>query len=279
MKALKFIAFSAAVLTLTGCDVTRQSFITDTFNQSRDYVGANMPSGGGTDGSDKLLNKNGCPEVEIVDDLGSFYDFGGANPGESNLVTSVQMSQGTTNCEFGPKSVTVDTRLVFSGKIGAKGTVAGGGAPSFSYPYFVAILAPGGKILAKEVFAVPMTFAAGNEQQHIEAFRQIIPSYSQDSAGKHKIAVGFQLTKEQLAYNRELIHQRQEAEKIRLKEQQKLLKQQKTVTTAPDGTVIQSTTTSTVPIMGGDPLATGPIVIAPDSPTKNNSLGQTTDDD
>jgi hypothetical protein len=267
MKGLKNFAFTTLLigtLTLAGCEVSRESFLTDNYNKTRDYVGANMPGGGGTDSSDKLLNKNGCPEVDIVDDLSSFYDFGAANPGEGNLVTSVQMSQGATNCAFGPKSVTVDTRIVFSGRIGPKGAAQGGGAPNFTYPYFVAIMAPGGKILAKEVFAVPMTYAAGDIQQHIEAFRQIIPSYSQESAGKHKIAIGFQLTKEQLAYNRELLRQRQEAEKVRAEEQKKLLKQQqqKTITTAPDGTVIESTTTA-VPIMGGDPLATGPIIIAP----------------
>ena len=278
MKTLKFLTITVSLLALAGCEVTQRSFITDNFNKSRDYVEKSMPDmSGGTDNADKLLNKNGCPEVDIVDDLGTFYDFGGANPGESNLVTSVQMSQGATTCSFGPKSVTIDTRIVFSGKIGPKGSATGGGAPNFSYPYFVAIMTPGGKILAKEVFAVPMTYAGG-DQQHIEAFRQIIPSYNQDSAGNHKIAVGFQLTKEQLAYNRELIKQRNEAEKIRLKEQEKLLKQQKTVTTAPDGTVIQSTTTSTVPIMNGDPLATGPIIISPQQDT-GNKLGQSATND
>ncbi len=268
MKSLNHIAFTILIaLALPGCASVKET-VTDTYYGVKDYASSALPDRipGTANKADKLVDKNTCPEVEMIDDLASYYDFGGGSGGENNLVSGVNMTKGNTTCAFGPKSVAVDTQIIFNGRVGAKGKSMGN-SPVYSYPYFVAIMAPGGKILAKEVFAAPLNYSSGDTQGHIESFRQIIPSYSQENAGKHKIAIGFQLTKEQLDYNRALIKRREKEQKAILMQQNALL-QQKTVTTAPNGQILQTTTT-TMPagapaaMAPVDPLDAGPLILTP----------------
>ena len=57
--------------------------------------------------------------------------------------------------------------------------------------------------MAKEVFAVSMNFEPGETTRtHTEYLRQIIPIKSKETAFQYQVLVGFQLSPEQLAYNR-----------------------------------------------------------------------------
>lgn len=57
--------------------------------------------------------------------------------------------------------------------------------------------------MAKEVFAASLNFGSGaSSANYYESLRQIIPVKHGTNSGKYKVLVGFQLTHEQLAYNR-----------------------------------------------------------------------------
>lgn len=94
-------------------------------------------------------------------------------------------------------------KLIFNGKLGPKGREKVSDKPFFSYPYFVAVTSPGGKIMAKEIFAASMTYGS-HESTHsyFEKLREVIPISSKENAKNYKILIGFQVTKDQLAYNR-----------------------------------------------------------------------------
>lgn len=153
--------------------------------------------------SDNLL-ASPCPQIEIVDDLSTLSDFiSPRSPKISDLVSRITMINAQSSCKISSKTAVVDLQLNFEGKIGAKGRKNSGDKPFFSYPFFIVVAAPNGKIMAKEVFAASMTYGQGEETHHyFEKMRQIIPIKNKDSASRYKILIGFQITQDQLSYNR-----------------------------------------------------------------------------
>lgn len=145
-----------------------------------------------------------CPQVEIVDDLSSLSDF--VNPKKQtkeNLISRVDIRSAESACKLSSKSAIVDLKLNFDGKLGAKGRMNKSDKPFFSYPFFVAVTSPSGKIMAKEIFAASLTYAPGeNTHTYNEVLRQIIPVNSKSQASRYKVLIGFQVTPDQLAYNR-----------------------------------------------------------------------------
>lgn len=167
---------------------------------------AEMPGEPATASYEQLLANN-CPQVEIVSELAAISEFADPMaPLPENLMSRVQIVNPRASCEYTARSVTVDLKLTFDGIMGPKGRVRASDRPFFSYPFFVAVTSPSGKILAKEVFAASLTFDSGNNRQvYIENLRQIIPVKGQDNGKRHKVMVGFQLSPEQLNYNRALM--------------------------------------------------------------------------
>ncbi len=156
-------------------------------------------------GSSEILLQSPCPKVTIVDDLSSISDF--LNPNNTtkeNLVSRVDLKSAESTCKLGSKSAIIDLKLIFNGTLGAKGRDISSNKPFFSYPFFVAITTPSGKIMAKEIFAASLTYDhQQNTHSYFENLRQIIPIKSKSLAKRYKVLIGFQLTPNQLAYNRE----------------------------------------------------------------------------
>lgn len=228
MNHLKSLAFAVLALSLSACesvDVVKDSF-TGALNTISD-ISVPLPSTRGDTGrkllSDKLMAVDRCPAVEVVDDLHSYYDFTNISKAtRESLVSRAELFQMQNSCSYAERSTTVDLQFAFKGQIGPAGRQGGGDSPSFSYPYFVAVMSPSGQVLAKEIFAVSLTY--GNhqdEQTHYESLRQIIPSYSQANGAGHKIVIGFQLSKEQLELNRTLMERMDKAKAASLIQQRK----------------------------------------------------------
>ncbi len=154
-----------------------------------------------------VLLASKCPKIEIVNDLSTISDF--ADPrkqNNKNLTSRVVITSAESTCELSSKTATVDLKLIFDGTLGPKGRARKTDKPFFSYPFFVAVTTPSGKILAKEIFAASMTYNA-NEDTHTyyENMRQIIPIKNKKQARFYNVLIGFQVTPDQLKYNREII--------------------------------------------------------------------------
>jgi len=169
-----------------------------------DITSGNLHTAKVINGKSEILLASPCPQVEIVDDLSSLSDF--QNPTKtisSQLISRVDLRQAESTCKLASKSAIIDLKLIFNGKLGEKGRKKSSDKPFFSYPFFIAVLSPGGKIMGKEIFAASMTYGAKEDKHtYFEKLRQIIPIKSKSSANLYKILIGFQLTPDQLAYNR-----------------------------------------------------------------------------
>ena len=179
-----------------------------------DISGIGMPEFAAL-GQKKTALHSTCPEVHIVEELATLAEFATrTDTGDNNLVSKTDINQVESSCKRGKQSITVDLKLAFEGKLGPQGRSQGSGGPSFTYPFFVAITAPNGNILAKEVFAATIAYDSGRDQQtYYESLRQIIPVKYETKAGRYKVLVGFQLSNDQLAYNRTQIELAKEAAK------------------------------------------------------------------
>ncbi len=155
-----------------------------------------------------------CPETKVVDELGSLNEFSDtSNPRVENLISRVDITQIESSCIHNEKSIAVDLKLTFEGELGQKAKLHNNDMPFLSYPFFVAITAPNDDIIAKEVFAASMTYGRDeNHHTYHESLRQIIPIQNLSRAGRYKVLIGFQLSRDQLAYNRAQITALAEAE-------------------------------------------------------------------
>lgn len=191
-----------ALLTLPGCAETVDGMVDDV-NRGLEIGRAEAR---GLKGSDRLLTDS-CPSIQIVDDLGSLSDFTDEHRMIlENMLAEMKIQKGKSGCELANSSATVDMTLKFIGTLGPKARQRPSDKPFLTYPFFVAVTGPNGKIMAKEVFAVSMSFEPGETTRtHTEYLRQIIPIKGPDVAFQYQVLVGFQLSPEQLAYNRKAL--------------------------------------------------------------------------
>lgn len=148
-------------------------------------------------------NRAACPEVRIVDDLNQVHQFeDAAVPKDSENISVIRMTNIKDYCSIVKNNVAIDMTVAFDGALGPKARAKDTDKPSFAYPYFVAITNNQGNIIAKEVFAVTMSYEAGkDEETRTEQIRQLIPTGA-GNPGSYRVLVGFQLNDQELAYNR-----------------------------------------------------------------------------
>lgn len=150
---------------------------------------------------DTRQNAGPCPPV------GSLYDVaryvGLADPADesySNITYTAEITDVRTFCRYAgndPLDVQLEVDFAFG-----KGPAAD--SNSHTYPYFVAVTRRNGKVLAKEYFNVAADFNGSKLDGKTESFSKIqIPRLDESIAGSNfEIVVGFDLTPEQLAFNR-----------------------------------------------------------------------------
>lgn len=152
-------------------------------------------------------NDPNCPEVKILGDLASITQFGNPkkNSPESQIATA-RLASVSAVCKTSDNSVTLEISLNFSGTLGPLGLKDLDGQANYTYPYFLSVITPNGQILSKDVFALSMSYDKGtltiNKQDRL---RQTIPLTAGQAANKFQIVAGFQLSADELDYNRKAI--------------------------------------------------------------------------
>lgn len=200
MKYTKYIALCLCLINLSACQT-----LTSLQDDVSDLAAGELPPTHVIGGKTEALLASPCPQVELVSDLSSLSDFSTPNnPNDKNLISRVNLKSAQSTCKLASKSAIVDLTLIFDGALGKKGRQKSSDKPFFSYPFFIAITAPNGKIMAKEIFAASLTYGANeNEHTYFEKLRQIIPIKNKAHANRYKVLIGFQVTPDQLAYNRD----------------------------------------------------------------------------
>ena len=149
-----------------------------------------------SDGSKPAL---ACPKVGIVRDANKVTLF---RPGNGQNATDV-MARGliadyTGTCTYDDSGVAIDVSLVLVAERGP--AMTGAQAP---FTYFVAVSTPDGTIVSKQAFPTTVDFPAnGPRAGSREDLQPRIPLPKGQDARAYQILVGFQLSPDQLDYNR-----------------------------------------------------------------------------
>lgn len=197
---------SVALLSLTGCET-----MTDVKNRlaSIDLPSfSSDPEIASAEGA-VMASAEGCPQVAVVEDLKTLSQFETpATPSPDTNISSLSITGMTANCSKTKNTVAVDIGLRFDGKLGPKAITWNQDSHSFAYPYFVAVTTPSGEILSKEVFAATVRYEDGEQSlTQEETMKQVIPLRDDADAAGYEILIGFQLTDDELNYNREMASQ------------------------------------------------------------------------
>lgn len=153
-----------------------------------------------------LLSVGGesCPQVKGLADLATITQF--SNTGEmtpDKMVSDTKLEKITSKCTVAGNSVSVELELNFAGILGPIGVKDLDGQANYTYPYFLSVISPDGKILSKDVFALSMVYENGQITYHKQdKLRQVIPLMTGQDARQFQIMIGFQLSEDELAYNR-----------------------------------------------------------------------------
>ena len=179
-------------------------FATDPAVADAANAAAIMPAAGGDATTQVAGAMGGCPHVQLVTDLKEVHQFTNPDmPKAGQDVSSVEMNIVSHSCTTDDKGMVMDMEIGFNGALGAKGRGTNSEKPSFSYPYFVAVTNAQGSILAKEIFAATLSYDKTTDQiSQSEAIRQVMPAGA--DTGSYRVLVGFQLSPQELAYNRTL---------------------------------------------------------------------------
>ena len=139
-----------------------------------------------------------CPNVSILASSERLVLFR-PGPGRdiTDILTEADVSNLSSACEYDDRRVDVDTTFEI---IAARGPKADTNVVIIAY--FVAIVDPDGRVIAKEVFESRIEFPKGRRRIGVrEQVAQRIPLAERVLGQDYQILVGFQLTPDQLEYN------------------------------------------------------------------------------
>ena len=145
-----------------------------------------------------------CPKVKALTDLSSITQFSNSGGQTSDkMISDTKLEKIDSKCSVAGNSVSVELELNFSGVLGPIGVKDLDGQANYTYPYFLSVISPDGKILSKDVFALSMIYENGQITYHRQdKLRQVIPLMAGQDASQFQIMIGFQLSEDELAYNR-----------------------------------------------------------------------------
>lgn len=140
-----------------------------------------------------------CPEGSILPGAASVTRFrDGPGRDLTDVVSSAEVVDIATTCRYDRRGVTVSLQVAIAATRGPADR-----SRQARYDYFVAITDPEGRIVAKEVFPVQFEFPEGQARTGtVDEIEPRIPLSDPRIAPDYRIHVGFQLTPEELAWNR-----------------------------------------------------------------------------
>ena len=141
-----------------------------------------------------------CPAAVVVAEARNIYDLapGGSTP--EHLRVAGRITVPVAECKYRKGKIAVELDLPFEA---ARGPVLKKGRLTLEFPYFVAIADRYDNILGKETFVA--TIKLGGDQERagtVEKIEQVIPLGPEQDGSHFVIYVGFQLTPDQVEFNR-----------------------------------------------------------------------------
>lgn len=142
----------------------------------------------------------GCPQVSVLRDASEVTLFDGAGRDLTDIVARAAIGDYQGECDYIDDPARVEVTLLLP-IVAERGPAADG---PVTVDYFVSVIDPDARVLGKQVFSTTIEFESGVARGgSVEELAQRIPLPSLASGESHGIIIGFQLTPEQLRYNRE----------------------------------------------------------------------------
>ena len=151
---------------------------------------------------DRSRNAGPCPFVKVLYDAARYVEFAEPQEAAGAVAWTGEIQSLSANCSYKDDDpIQVDAEVLFS--LG-KGPRAQG--DSKTYRYWVAVTERNRTVLAKEWFAIDARFPAG--QQRVDIRERLagitIPRASSTTTGAaFEVLIGFEVTPEMAAFNRE----------------------------------------------------------------------------
>jgi hypothetical protein len=141
-----------------------------------------------------------CPQAGILGQLSAVSRFDGHGTAFSNLGYRASLGDLTSECKVNNEGVTVNVTVSTLAEIGPAAS-----GRSAEFPYFIAVTDENDKIVAKRVLPNEITFKSNQSRAGArDTDNERIPIPDPKDAAKYHVVIGFQLTPDELAYNRVL---------------------------------------------------------------------------
>lgn len=149
-----------------------------------------------------LRNAGPCPFVKTLYDAGRYVEFAEGREASANVAYTGEIQNISAGCAYkNAEPIKVRMEVLFELGRGPKAAV-----DSKTYRYWVAVTQRNQEVLAKQYFDLPVTFPAGQDRIYAtETIEEIvIPRAAVTTSGSNfEILIGFDVTPEQAAFNRD----------------------------------------------------------------------------
>ncbi len=141
-----------------------------------------------------------CPSAVVVSDARHLYDFAPGGSGAADVRIAARITIPAARCKIEDGRALVDLDVPFDA---ARGPGLRKGRVEIEFSYFVAVADRFDNILAKEVFTATVKIGGDQERTStVESIQQVIPLGADQDGSQFVIYVGFQLSREQIEFNR-----------------------------------------------------------------------------
>ena len=164
-------------------------------------IGACQSGSGIGDAFDTRQNAGTCPPAGSIYNVSRVVQFDGEDQVFPNVAYTGEIVGVRLYCRYaGTDPVRAEVEIDF-----AFGQGPAGASDRHDYGYWVAVTRRSGKVLHKEHFTVSADFSDGPVTSETELLQRIIiPRVDESvSAANFEVLIGFDLTEEQLDYNRQ----------------------------------------------------------------------------
>lgn len=150
----------------------------------------------------QMRNAGPCPFVKTLYDAGRYVEFKDNREASSNVGFTGEIQNISAGCQYKdaePIKVVMEALFEFGRGPQAQGQ-------SKTYRYWIAVTDRNREVIAKQTFDLPVTFGAGEDRVYVtETIKQIvIPRAAMTTSGSNfEILIGFEVTPEMAAFNRD----------------------------------------------------------------------------
>lgn len=150
----------------------------------------------------QLRNAGPCPYVKSLYDAARYVEFKDGREASSNVIYSGEIQDISSGCAYkDDEPIKVQIEMLFEFGKGPQAT-----SSEKTYRYWVAVTDRNRSVIAKETFSVPVKFEAGKDRIYVteKIGELVIPRASITTSGANfEVLVGFEVTPEMAAFNRD----------------------------------------------------------------------------